>query len=239
LSDALAGRTAVVTGASRGIGEAISVALANAGARIALLARSSDKLNALANRIGNRSFAVECDVTDSAAIDRAVDTITSELSGAPDILVNNAGLFTIKSVDDTSREEFQSIIATNLIAPYAFLNAFLKPMRQRGNGHIITIGSIADRHIYPGNAAYSAGKFGARAIHEVLRAELAGSGIRATLVSPAGTDTDIWEPIQYPGTSIKPDRSAMLKAAAVADAVVYAVTRPSDVNIDELRLSRS
>jgi NADP-dependent 3-hydroxy acid dehydrogenase YdfG len=76
-------------------------------------------------------------------------------------------------------------------------------------------------------------------MHEVLRAETRGTGVRATLISPASVDTDIWEPIQYLGTTDRPDRSSMLDATAVADAVIYAVAQPADVNIDELRLSRS
>jgi NADP-dependent 3-hydroxy acid dehydrogenase YdfG len=76
-------------------------------------------------------------------------------------------------------------------------------------------------------------------MHEVLRAETRGTGIRATLISPAAVDTDIWEPIHYLGTTDRPDRSAMLDSSAVADAVMYALSQPADVNIDELRLSRS
>src|SRR4029079_5360805 len=129
--------------------------------------------------------------------------------------------------------------ATNLAAPFSFLTAFLPAMKNRGSGHVITIGSIADRHIFPGNAAYSAAKFGSRAVHEVLRAETRGTGIRATLISPSQKDTDIWDPIQYPGTSARPDRTAMLSPDSVADAVMFALTRPREVNIEELRLSRS
>jgi NADP-dependent 3-hydroxy acid dehydrogenase YdfG len=112
-------------------------------------------------------------------------------------------------------------------------------MRARGSGHIVTIGSIADRHIFAGNSAYSATKYGQRALHEVLREETRGTGIRTTLISPAAVDTDIWEPIQYPGADAPPDRSGMLAPDAVAAAVLFAVMQPAGVNVDELRLSRS
>jgi NADP-dependent 3-hydroxy acid dehydrogenase YdfG len=239
VSDELQGRTALVTGASRGIGAAIATSLAAEGVRVALLARTRSALDEIARKVGNNSFAVECDISDLAAIERAETEITKNLGTAPEILVNNAGLFSIRAIDETTVEEFQSIIATNLAAPFTFLNAFLPAMKTRGSGHVITIGSIADRHIFAGNGAYSAAKFGARAIHEVLRAETRGTGIRATLISPAAVDTDIWDPIQYLGTTDRPDRSGMLSADSVAAAVMFALTRQHEVNIDELRLSRA
>ena len=112
-------------------------------------------------------------------------------------------------------------------------------MRERARGHIVTIGSIADRVAFPENGAYAASKFGLRGLHEVLRAELRGSGVRATLVSPGPVDTALWDeidPDNRPGFS---PRASMLAADAVASAVVYAVTQPADVNVDELRLSRA
>lgn len=235
----LTGRTIVVTGASRGIGALISLVLASAGARVALLARSLARLDDVVRRCGNDSFPVECDLTVQQSIDTAVATITQQLDGPPDVLVNNAGLFTIRSLEDTMLPEFDAILATNLRAPFAFIKAFLPGMRMRGSGHIVTIGSIADRHIFEGNAAYSATKYGERAIHEVLRAETRGTGVRATLVSPASVSTDIWEHIRYHGSDARPDRSQMLDPSAVGAAVLYAVTQPDTVNVDELRLSRS
>lgn len=235
----LQGKSALVTGASRGIGAAVSLALAAAGARVALLARTRAALDDVAKRAGNDSFAVECDLSSAASTDRAVEIVRATLGGAPDILVNNAGSFTIRGVEDTPVAEFDSTVATNLRAPFVLIHAFLPDMRARGSGHIVTIGSVADRTIYAGNAAYSATKFGTRAMHEVLREEIRGSGVRATLVSPAAVSTDIWDPIQYFGTDIRPDRSAMLDVSAVARAVIYVLSEAPDVNVDELRLSRS
>lgn len=207
--------------------------------RVALLARSLDRLQAVAKEAGGDSFAVECDVTDDESIVRAVAAVREQFGGAPEIVVNNAGIFTIRSFDETSSGEFDALLDTNLRAPFRFIREFLPEMRQRGSGHVVTIGSIADRHIFAGNAAYSATKYGERAMHEVLRAETQGTGIRATLVSPASVDTDIWVPIRYLGDDSSPDRSGMLDAAAVAAAVLFAVTQPRDVNVDEMRLSRA
>jgi len=108
-----------------------------------------------------------------------------------------------------------------------------------GAGHIVTIGSVADRVVYPGNAAYAASKFGARALHEVVRAETRGSGVRATLVSPGPTDTALWDTVRpEPGGGL-PSREQMLSAGDVAGAVLFALTRPATVNVDEIRLGRA
>lgn len=239
MSGVLAGRTALVTGASRGVGAAIARALGNAGARVGVASRTRPALDQLAAEIGNGAFAVECDLADMSSAGDAIAAVRSMLGGAPDILVNNAGLFIIRGIDETSVEELQSLLSTNVTGAFALTRSFLAEMKTRGSGHVVTIGSVADRHIFPGNAAYSATKYASRAIHEVLRAETRGTGIRATLVSPAAVDTDIWDPIQYHGSTDKPDRGAMLSPESVAESVLFAVTRTADVNIDELRLSRA
>jgi len=113
-------------------------------------------------------------------------------------------------------------------------------MIKRKSGHIVTIGSIADRNIYTGNAAYSAAKFGLRAVHEVLRAELRGSGVRASLISPASTDTEIWNSVAVTDPAGKPhSKRPLLSPDDVVAAVMFALTQPERVNIDELRLSHS
>ena len=239
MSGALAGKTALVTGASRGVGAAVARALGRAGARVGLAARTRPALDQLASEIGNEAFAVECDVADISSTGDAIAAVRRTLGGAPDILVNNAGLFIIRGIAETSIEEFQSLVSTNLTGAFNLTRAFLPDMEARGSGHVVTIGSISDRHIFAGNSAYSATKYASRAVHEVLRAETRGSGIRATLVSPAAVDTDIWDPIQYHGSDERPDRSAMLRPESVADAVVFALIQPPEVNVDELRLSRA
>jgi NADP-dependent 3-hydroxy acid dehydrogenase YdfG len=132
------------------------------------------------------------------------------------------------------------MINTNLVGPFLFVRAFLGDMKKRRTGHIVTIGSIADRAIYTGNAAYSAAKFGLRAVHEVLRAELRGSGVRTTLISPAATKTDIWNSVTITDPAGRPhEERPMLSPDDVVRAVMFALGQPVTVNIDELRLSRS
>jgi NADP-dependent 3-hydroxy acid dehydrogenase YdfG len=159
--------------------------------------------------------------------------------GQVDILVSNAGIFPLAPIADTSPSTFEQTLTANLTAPYRLLHALLPGMRAQRSGHVVTIGSVADRRIFGGNGAYSASKFGARALHEVLREECVGSGIRTTLVSPAATDTPIWDPVDPDNTPGFPPRASMLLAADVADAVLWAVTRPPHVNVDELRISRA
>lgn len=233
----LAGRTAVVTGGSRGIGRATAERLAGAGARVALLARGKEALQEVAREIGHDSVAIPCDVTDRDSLTRATARIVDELGGAPDVLVNAAGAFQLARVDETAPAQFAALIEANLVAPFVVTRTFLPEMRSRRRGHVVSVGSVADRAIYPENGAYSASKFGLRALHAVLREELRGSGVRTTLVSPGPTDTALWDVVQGSPETRLVARARMLQAGAVADAILFAVTRPVDVNIDELRLS--
>ena len=235
----LAGRTALVTGASRGIGLACARALAAAGARVAMLARTEDTLRAAARDIGLDALPIACDISRPESARVAVQEVESAFGGSPDIVVNNAGLFALASLEHTAPATFARIVDTNLVGSFTIVHALLPGMRARRAGHIVTIGSIADRNAFPQNAAYAASKFGLRGLHEVLRAELRGSGVRASLVSPGPVDTALWDvvdPDRRPGFT---PRAMMLTPVAVADAVLFVLSQPSEVNVDELRLSRS
>jgi NAD(P)-dependent dehydrogenase (short-subunit alcohol dehydrogenase family) len=205
----LAGRTAVVTGASRGIGAATARALAHAGARVLGISRTGDGFTA--------------DLSRPADLSRAIAWVVER---APDILVNNAGAFALARIEDA---ELDAMWALNVAAPFQLVRALLPGMRTRGEGHIVSVGSIADHVAFPENGAYATTKYALRGLHEVLREELRGSPIRATLISPAAVDTALWD-----GIALRP---AKLSADAVADAIVYAVTRPAGVSVDEIRLS--
>ncbi len=202
-------------------------------------ARSADILAEQARSLGNDALPLACDLLDGAQVGRAIATLLEEFRGPPDVLVLNAGIFSLGCVGEMPPVEFARIVALNLVTPYAFLHAFIPKMRERGSGHVVTVGSIADRVTYAENGAYAASKFGGRAMHQVLRAELAGTGVRASLVSPGPVDTPLWDPIEPERRRGHTPRERMLHAEAVADAVRWVVTRPSDVNIDELRLTRA
>jgi NADP-dependent 3-hydroxy acid dehydrogenase YdfG len=231
--------TALVTGGSRGIGLAIARALVREGVRVALVARGAEELEARAKELGSDTIAVAADVSVSSEVDRAVRQVRDAFGDAPDLLINNAGIFNPKPLHLLAPEEFERMMKINLIAPFFVLRALLPGWRERGKGHVITIGSIADRTIFADNGAYSASKFGIRAMHEVLRAETRGTGVRTTLISPSATDTPIWETVTLAPDNRFPPRDKMLGADAVADAVVWAATRPAKVNVDELRITAS
>jgi NADP-dependent 3-hydroxy acid dehydrogenase YdfG len=231
----LAGRVALVTGASRGIGEAIARRLARDGARVALVARSERALEALARSLGGGAVPVACDMRLPGAADVVQAALDDLGVDGPDILINNAGVFLIAPVEGTSVDVFREMLELNLTAPFGFVRAFLPEMRRRGAGHIVTVGSIADRTAFTGNAAYAASKYGLRGMHEVLRSELKGTGVRASLISPGPVDTALWDAVD----AAHRVGGGMLAPAAVADAVRFVVTAPPEVNVDELRLSRS
>jgi len=232
-------QTAVITGASRGIGAALARRCVAEGMRVALLARSVGQLEALAAELGDLASAYPCDLVSPDAVAEVARCITSDFAGAPDLLVNNAGRFELATVDTMDPALFSAVLQTNLVAPFLLTHALLPAMRARGSGTIVTLGSIADRNVFPENGAYAASKYGLRALHEAMRAELRGTGVRAVLVSPGAVDTSLWDavnPDERPGFT---PRASMLQAVDVADAIWFAASRPASVNIDELRLSRS
>ncbi len=235
----LTGTTAVVTGASRGIGLAIARRLHETGARVAMIARTAPVLRAEAESLGAGALPVACDLANAAEVADAVVAIADAFGGAPDVLVNNAGAFALTPVDAIAPEDFTAALDINLVAPFRLIHAFLPSMKARRAGHIVTIGSVADRAIFPGNASYAPSKYGARALQEVLRLETRGSGVRATLVSPGQVDTPLWDAVDPDNREGFTPRAQMLRPQAVAEAVLYALTQPADVNVDELRLSRT
>ena len=207
-----------MTGASRGIGLAIAESLAREGAQVVRVARTLEP---------------GYDVTREADVNRLAASLRAD-NRVPDILVNNAGSFLLKPLVDTTPAEFRGQLETNLVGPFLVLRAFVPAMRARGSGHIVTIGSVADHVALPGNAAYGASKHGLRALHEILTLELQGTGLRTTLISPAATDTSLWDTVDrrtYPGL---PGRTSMLKpkdvAASVLSAIVgFGIPSPSPV----------
>jgi NADP-dependent 3-hydroxy acid dehydrogenase YdfG len=181
----------------------------------------------------SRSGPVVADLTRPDDIDRLVERV----GGAPDFIINAAGTFALARIEDIDPREFDAMLAINVGAPFRLIRAFLPAMRARGSGHVVTIGSVADHVAFPENGAYSASKYAVRGLHEVLREELRGSPVRATLISPAAVDTSLWD--QLDGRPGLPERSAMLSPLAVVDAILFALRQPAGVSIDEIRLSHT
>jgi NAD(P)-dependent dehydrogenase (short-subunit alcohol dehydrogenase family) len=224
----LFGKTAVVAGASRGIGLAIAEELMAAGAHVVRLARS------LADAEGERRTDIRCDVTDPDAVESAARRVMA--AGAPDLLVHNAGAFLLRPLIETTPAEFAGQVAGNLTGPFLVLRAFVPAMVARGRGTVITIGSVADHLPLPGNAAYAAAKHGLRGLLGVLHKELEGTGVRATLLSPGPVDTALWDPVDPDTRPGFVKRSAMLRPDDVAEAVLFLATRPDRVSIPELHI---
>jgi len=236
-SPELADRVAVVSGATGGIGLAVAERLAGAGARVVVVARSIARVREVAAQL--RGVPVAADVATEDGVDR-IRTAVDELGGdGADIVVHAAGAFELAPLAETSIEAFDRMVAVNLRGAFLLIRAFLPGMLERRTGHLVTIGSIAGRQAFPANGAYSASKFGARGLHAVLAAELRGTGVRATFVEPAATDTALWDAIDRARNPGLPERSAMLSPAAVADAVLYAVTQPADVAIPNVLVERA
>ena len=229
---ALAGRLALVTGASRGIGAATARALADAGARVVRVSRTPPQ------PADARFHDLSCDISQPAAVEALVARVLGQ-DGVPAVVVNNAGGFLLEPLERTSPEEFDQQIAVNLRGSFLLARGFLPAMRDAGGGSFISIGSVADHTGFPENAAYAASKYGLRGLHETLVAEYRGTGVRLVLVSPGATDTTIWDPFAPESRPGFPSRAEMLRPEDVADAVIFAATRPEHVHVDWIRLQPS
>jgi 3-oxoacyl-[acyl-carrier protein] reductase len=191
----LSDQTAIVTGASRGIGRAIAQVLAAAGANVACVARSADKLSETAAAIrsaGGTAEVFECDVTHSESVQQVVDAVT-EKWGKLQILVNNAGITRDTLIPRMSDEDWDSVIATNLRGPFLFTRAVTRPMMQARYGRIINISSVSGLTGNPGQANYAASKAGLIALTRTVAKELAGRKITVNAVAPGFIETEMTE----------------------------------------------
>lgn len=190
----LEGKTALVTGGSRGIGEAIALAFADAGADVAVVARSAETLESVAGKItatGRRGLALPCDVTDEGQVRASVDRAIAEL-GSVEILVNNAGgnRF-MATVPDLRPDGWDKVINQNLRSAFIFSHLVGAHMRERGRGSIINMSSVAGLAGTPGLSAYSAAKFGLRGLTLSMAKELATAGVRVNAIAPGWIRTDL------------------------------------------------
>ena len=224
----LAGVTVLVTGASRGIGAAVATRVAELGASVIRIARSD--MPPLPGAIDRRA-----DLADSRERDAVLRHVTAH-HGVPDVVINNAGGFILASLEDTTDALLREQLAINLEAVFAVARHFLPPMRARGRGTHIIIGSVADTRPFAGNAAYAASKYGVRGLHEVLCEEFRGSGVRCCLISPGPTNTAAWDPVDPDHHEGFTPRAEMLRPADVADAVIYALTAAPHVHVESIRL---
>jgi NAD(P)-dependent dehydrogenase (short-subunit alcohol dehydrogenase family) len=232
----LAGKVAVITGGSSGIGYAIARAFASEGSSVVITGRNEEKLDAAAKALASsitsdaKVVAQICDVREAYSVDALFDMVQTRF-GHVDILINNAGISQAPTaVEQTSVEMWREMIDINLNGVFLCTRAAL-PLMSRG-GTIINNLSAAAKQVFPQFAAYTAAKTGAYGFTLSLREELMPRGIRVTALMPGATSTDIWQQIM-PGAS----REGMMDVASIADAVLYAVLLPPSANVAELFLT--
>jgi NADP-dependent 3-hydroxy acid dehydrogenase YdfG len=243
----LEGTTAVVTGASSGIGEATAYALAARGASVVAIARRADRLDALTGQItvaGGTALALPADVTDADAVREAIDTAAGAFGhGRIDILVNNAGIMLLGPAATASLEDWRRMVELNLTALLAATHAALPHLLRaaesgpREVADLVNVSSIAGRVARLGSNVYNATKFGVGAFSESLRQEFATRHLRVSLIEPGAVDTELRDHLRPEIREAQTQRFAgvkVLEAQDVADAVEYIVTRPRHVAINEL-----
>jgi NADP-dependent 3-hydroxy acid dehydrogenase YdfG len=239
---ALDGRVALVTGASSGLGEATALALAAGGAAVGLAARRADRLDALVRRIeaaGGTALALPGDVCDEAFATAAVDR-TVEHFGRIDILVNSAGTTRLGTVADGDTDDFRLLIDVNLLATLYTCKAALAHMKPQGSGDIINISSLASRMPVPGMSAYSSSKHALNAMTDGMRMEVGKLGIRVCILMPGSTGTEVADGIKddkaREGLKAYLNSPGYLKPHDVANAVLYIVTLPPNVNVSDMTI---
>ena len=229
-------RTAVVTGASSGIGAASATALAAHGFRVLCAARRIDRIDALAADIGG--VAVACDVTSPADVRRLAAAVGETL----DVLVNNAGgAFGSDEVAEADIEDWRAMYDVNVLGTLTVTQALLPALVASGDGVLINMGSTAGRAAYEGGGGYTAAKHGVAVMTETLRLELVGKPVRITEIAPGMVKTEEFGLVRFGGDEAKRDAVYAgipdpLAAEDIADAVVWVATRPSPVSYTHLTL---
>lgn len=232
----MADLVAVVTGASSGIGEATARALAANGYTVALLARRADRIEALAAELGNGSIAVEADVTDRDQLVAAAERVRNEL-GPATVLVNNAGLMLLGPFSADQRDDYRRMIEVNLLGAITTTEVFLDQLTS-GGGDIVNISSVAGRTARAGNGVYAATKWGMNGWSESLRQELLPD-VRVTLIEPGVVATELPTHITHAQTNAAVNEAyshATVTAADIADVILFALSRPRHLAINEILL---
>lgn len=209
----------MITGASSGIGQATARAALQAGARVILLARRKDRLDALADGSG-KALAVACDVTQPGQIANAVRQGLARF-GRIDVLINNAGQGLYAAVEEIEAADFRALLELNLIAPLMMMQAVIPPMRRQGAGRIINVSSGATLATYPGSAAYTSSKPGLNMLSGVARLELAEAGITVSTVYPFMTRSEFYQ-------SVKSGQEAAIAQAEQSAAFAHAPERVAE-----------
>ena len=229
-------RVALVTGGGRGIGRAIARAFAGEGANVAVCARTEGQVKDAAAEIealGVRSVAIPGDVSDEDDVARIVAE-TRRVLGPIDVLVNNAGIFRTRLALETDPAEFDAIMRTNVRGPFLMTRAVAPEMLERAGGVILNIGSLAGKKGYVAQSAYCASKHALLGFSRALAMELEGSGVRVSVLSPGGVDTELIV-AERPDV----DRATWMEPEDIARLAVLLVTMPDKMAVDEIAVRRT
>ncbi|WP_291473558.1 SDR family oxidoreductase [Corynebacterium sp.] len=229
-------RTAVITGASSGIGAATARALHGAGYRVALLARRADRIDSLADELGDGATAIIADVTDRDSLVAAAQRVKDELGGT-DVLVNNAGVMLLGPFSPERREDYRTMVEANLLGAITTTEVFLDQLRD-GGGDLVNISSVAGRTARPTNGVYAATKWGINGWSESLRQELLPD-VRVTLIEPGVVDTEL--PSHITDNATRETVQEMYDVARVtpgeiAEVIAFILSRPRHLAINEVLL---
>jgi 3-hydroxy acid dehydrogenase/malonic semialdehyde reductase len=233
--ETLRGRTALVTGASAGIGEACAVTLAQAGAQVVLAGRRRDRLEALAARLPTPSHVLELDVRSRQAVESGLAALPAAFAEV-DILINSAGLgLGLEPAHEASLDDWDTMIDTNCKGLVYVTRALLPGMVQRSRGHVVNLGSVAATYPYPGGNVYGATKAFVHQFSQNLKADLVGTRVRVTDVQPGIVETD-FSLVRFKGDAERARKVyaglEALSPADIADIVLFCVTRPAHVNLN-------
>jgi 3-hydroxy acid dehydrogenase/malonic semialdehyde reductase len=240
-ADMLKDKIVFITGASAGIGEACCEAFAREGCRLILAARRLEKIDALAARLkadhGADCHPIELDVRDREKVDAVIENLPDQW-GDIDILVNNAGLSRgLDKVHQALHTDWEEMIDTNVKGLLWVSRAVMPGMVERDSGHVINIGSIAGRQVYPGGNVYCATKYAVRAITQGMRIDLLGTKVKCSSVDPGMVETE-FSAVRYHGDTEIAAKTYQnfppLKAEDIAETVLFCATRPPHVNIHEV-----
>ena len=229
------GRVAVITGASSGIGEATARALSADGHRVALLARRVERIERLADELGDGVIAIQADVTDRASVVDAAQRVQDELGGA-DILVNNAGVMLLGPFSAELSPDYRRMIETNLLGAITTTEVFLDQLLADGGGDLINLSSVAGRTARAGNAVYAATKWGINGWSESLRQQLLPS-VRVIVIEPGAVATELPEHITHGETKTAVEQmyeATSISAEDAAEIIAFAVSRPRSVSLNEI-----
>ena len=231
-------RTALITGASSGIGKATALAFAKAGIDLALVGRSEAKLAAVvvaAAAVGVKAKAYPLDLAKIDRVSSEIAAIAAEWDNL-NILVNNAGMAYTNTISDTPLADWQRSIDLNLTSVFQCIQGILPHMRQRHSGTIVNVSSIAAKQVFPNWGVYSVSKFGLMALTQAVAGEERANGIRVTAICPGSVNTPLWDTDTVQADF---DRSAMLTPEMVAEGILYAVLAPAGAVVEEITIMPS